>query len=153
MTVLTPQQLEALELLHKPGINAVGVQSVLARFGFKARQPMHPNYAVYSRGEADVLVPLDPSKGGHDELLDRAKQAVVRLVFPEVVLALLGLVQRQQRENAVLSDALRLITRGGCESFTTEIGSCLRWGRTIDAKYLADRACMPCIANAALERS
>ena len=46
--------------------------------------------------------------------------------------------------------ALRNITVGECENFTSGIGSCYRLGRTTNAKYTADKCCNSCIASAAL---
>ena len=39
---------------------------------------------------------------------------------------------------------------GECENYTSSIGSCLRNGRTPDAKYGEDRCCWSCLANISL---
>lgn len=41
---------------------------------------------------------------------------------------------------------------GQCENYTTGIGSCFQYGRSLNAKYLAERCCNPCIAHAALRQ-
>ena len=55
---------------------------------------------------------------------------------------------------------LRRVERKGCESFTggpgrrhepAPIGTCISWGgRSVDARYGADKACWPCIIHDAL---
>lgn len=46
--------------------------------------------------------------------------------------------------------ALRLIAGRGCRSFTSGLGSCFSNGRTEDAEYGEDLACVGCVAWRAL---
>lgn len=59
---------------------------------------------------------------------------------------------RRSNPTAVLLRALRVIRGSHCENTSRGgLGSCFRFGRTIGAKYLAERACNACIADRALK--
>jgi hypothetical protein len=56
----------------------------------------------------------------------------------------------------VLKTALEAILEKGansCQSYTTGLGSCFRNGRSLDAKWGADKVCDCCIAAAALQKA
>lgn len=62
--------------------------------------------------------------------------------------------KRHVSATSTLLRALRVIRGKGCHNVTTPgHGHCFRFGRTIGAKYGADRACDACIADRALNRA
>lgn len=59
-------------------------------------------------------------------------------------------LRRHITPEQILLRALRVIRGNACSNNTTGLGSCFRFGRTIGAKYGAERACDACIADRAL---
>lgn len=61
-------------------------------------------------------------------------------------------MKRKPTANSILLRALRVLRGSQCEHTTTPgLGHCFREGRTIGAKYGADKACTACIADRALK--
>ena len=65
-------------------------------------------------------------------------------------------VESSKSAEAVLREALETIlasSGGRCESFTTGIGSCFRYGQSLTARDGTDRVCNSCIADAGLKKA